>query len=174
MPFDVLDELFWLLLEGRPRSAIADHLGINLNTVTRWARRLGLPKGRTGRILSMPTTIVAAPAPRHRAYHRLTVADRMTIQAGLQSTPPLSMRTIATQLGVAPSTVSREIRRNRIIEYDKSSPHPVYSAAGAHGRTYARQARKEHRSKRLDNPWLRAHVINGLNDKCSPEQVAGR
>src|SRR5699024_1109664 len=76
--------------------------------------------------------------------------------------------------GVAPSTVSREIRRNRIIEYDKSSPHPVYSAAGAHGRTRARQAHKKHRRKRLDNPWLRAHVINGLNDKCSPEQVAGR
>lgn len=133
LPFHVLDELFWLLLEGRPRSAIADHLGINLNTVTRWARRLGLPKGRTGRILSMPTTIVAAPAPpRPPAYRHLTIADRMTIQAGLQSDPPLSMRTIATQLGVAPSTVSREIRRNRLIQYDRISPHPVYSAAVAH------------------------------------------
>lgn len=30
------------------------------------------------------------------------------------------------------------------------------------------------RRKRLEDPWLRAHVINGLNDKCSPDQVAGR
>jgi IS30 family transposase len=176
LPFDILDELFRLLLiDTWPRSAIAEHLNINRKTVIAWARRLGLPDRPPGRIPTMPTTIVAAPAPpRPTAYHHLTVEDRMTIQAGLQSDPPLSVRAIAGQLGVAASTVSREIRRNRIIEYDKTSLSPVYSAAGAHGRAHVRQARKTHRPKRLDDPWLRAHVINGLNDRCSPQQVAGR
>lgn len=50
----------------------------------------------------------------------------------------------------------------------------AYSAAAAHVRAGATQAGKKHRSKRLDDSWIRAHVIDGLNDKCSPQQVAGR
>jgi IS30 family transposase len=53
-------------------------------------------------------------------------------------------------------------------------PVPPYSAAAAHTVAAATQVSKKHRSKRLDNPCIRAHVIDGLNDKCSPQQVAGR
>nr|WP_232623914.1 helix-turn-helix domain-containing protein [Brevibacterium casei] len=83
------------------------------------------------------------------AYHRLTFDDRITIQAGLQSNPPLSVRAIAAQIGVSHSTVSREITRHRVAF---GVQEPRYSAAGAHGRALVMQAHKEHRRKRLDDP----------------------
>lgn len=173
----LLDELFTLLVfDQLPKSTIAARLGIDRKSVISWARRLGLPDGKPGRISRMPVAIITTvehPSPT-RAYRRLTIEDRLTIQAGLQSSPALSIRAIAAQLGVAASTVSREVQRHRLTEFDRSSPVPVYSAAAAHGRASMTQARKKHRQKRLDDPWLRAHVINGLNDKYSPEQVAGR
>ena len=42
---------------------------------------------------------------------RLSLEDRALIQAGLES--GMSVRTVAGELGRAPSTISREVRRNR-------------------------------------------------------------
>lgn len=175
-PFDIVDPLLTLLvIERESAVSIADRLSVSRMTVVRWARRLDIPldMGKLGGMAHSINTAPITPSPTRR-YHRLTIDDRLTIQAGLQSTPPLSMRAIAAQLGVSPSTVSREIHRHRITSYTGYRPGITYSAAGAHGRAGAVQARKRHRAKRLDDPWMRAHVINGLNDRCSPEQVAGR
>ena len=50
------------------------------------------------------------PPPRQRSCLALTLAEREEISRGIVSDH--SIRTIASQLGRAPSTVSREIQRN--------------------------------------------------------------
>lgn len=161
-----------LVLDGLPAMTIADRLRIGMTTVKRWAAAWGIPL-QMGQHGGMRITLSPAPTSDHTtaAYHRLSLEDRVTIQAGLQSNPPLTMRTIAAQIGVSPSTVSREIRRHT-VKYGIQAP--LYSAAGAHARAATIQSRKKHRARRVDDPWIRAHVIDGLNDKCSPQQVAGR
>lgn len=54
----------------------------------------------------------AAPPARRRAYPRLTLDDRRGIERGLDRGE--SLREIARRLGRQPSTVSREVRRNRV------------------------------------------------------------
>ena len=51
------------------------------------------------------------PAERIRAVHHLTIEEREEIRAGLSA--KLSIRAIARQLDRSPSTISREINRNR-------------------------------------------------------------
>jgi IS30 family transposase len=50
------------------------------------------------------------PAPKQRSRLSLTLSEREEISRGIAAGH--SMRTIAAQLGRAPSTVSREIQRN--------------------------------------------------------------
>lgn len=45
------------------------------------------------------------------SYHELSIEERVTIQLGLYQS--LSQREIARLISRAPSTVSREVRRNR-------------------------------------------------------------
>ena len=54
----------------------------------------------------------AAPLAARRAYPRLTLDDRRGIERGLDGGE--SMREIARMLGRPPSTVTREVRRNRV------------------------------------------------------------
>lgn len=173
MPSTVIDEaLRMLVIERLLVQAIAAVMGVGITSVKRWASCWGIPL-RKGKYGGMAITIVhhRQAVLKRPAYHRLTFDDRITIQAGLQSNPPLSVRAIAAQIGVSHSTVSREITRHRVAF---GVQEPRYSAAGAHGRALVMQAHKEHRRKRLDDPWLRAYVVNALNDKYSPQQIAGR
>lgn len=78
-----------------------------------------------------------------------------------------SMRQAAQQLGVAASTVSRELRRN-------ARPTGTYHAASARvlART-RREAANTVRAKLLRAPQLAAVVEQKLKANWSPEQVAG-
>ncbi|WP_455710068.1 IS30 family transposase, partial [Nocardia asteroides] len=87
---------------------------------------------------------------------RIHIADRLRERA--------TIREVAAELGRSPSTVSREIRRNR---------HPF---SGAY-RPHAAQARADARRPRpktgkiADNPELRGFIQDHLNVKWSPEQI---
>ena len=61
----------------------------------------------------------AGPPASQRAYPRLTLDDRRGIERGLDRRE--SIREIAGRLGRQPSTVSREVRRNRVY----ASPKPL-------------------------------------------------
>jgi IS30 family transposase len=74
-----------------------------------------------------------------------------------------SLRAIAAELGVAPSTVSREVRR----------VDGCYNARKADLAAQAARARPKE-GKLAVGTWLRAEVVRGLNERRSPEQVAGR
>jgi IS30 family transposase len=72
---------------------------------------------------------------------------------------------IAEALGRAPSTISRELRRNRMgDEY----------YAGQAQRECERRRRERPLARKLDDPELNQAVRVGLAQEWSPEQIAGR
>jgi transposase, IS30 family len=78
-----------------------------------------------------------------------------------------SVRRIAARLQRSPSTISRELHRNR---------HPrlrVYLPEAAHAMAWQRQRRPKS-SKLTANPALRQVVQQLLDKRYSPDQVAGR
>lgn len=77
-----------------------------------------------------------------------------------------SVRAIAAQLDRSPSTISRELRRNR-------ESGGGYRASSAHARAYHRASRPKP-AKLATNMALRAKVEKDLKKKYSPEQITGR
>lgn len=102
----------------------------------------------------------------------LSFEERIEIQSMLRQS--CSVRHIARVLGRAPSTISREIRRNaRFCPGEKRRPRSSYWAMTAQGKSWER-ARRPKSSKIVTNPVLREYVQAQLVLKRSPEQIAGR
>jgi IS30 family transposase len=102
------------------------------------------------------------PPPRRRSRLSLTLAEREAISRGMVAGH--SMRSIASRLGRAPSTVSREIRRN--------GGRGRYRASLADQATWDR-ARRPKTCKLVANRALARIVAAKLRDIWSPEQIAG-
>ena len=102
-------------------------------------------------------------AMRTRSYRHLSAEERETLSLGLARGH--SLRAMATVLGRAPCTVSRELARNAV--------RGPYRACTAHTLASAR-ARQPRRSRKLLDPWLWQYVRTHLAEGCSPEQIAGR
>lgn len=79
----------------------------------------------------------------------------------------MSLRTIASSLGRTPSTISREVRRNR------QGKTYSYRACVAEGLAQARACQPRRRCK-LGSAWLWRYVERRLRQGWSPEQIAGR
>jgi IS30 family transposase len=156
------------LIAGESVFQFAPMLGVSMSAVKSWARLAGveLMMGRVGGAKPMRMDAVVE-ARDGRGYRRLTLADRSLIQASLAVRPPLSVRTIAKELGVSASTVSREIRAHQVQHWDGRH----YDARIAHYRALA--ARPRSRPGKLEHPGLREAVVSRLNDRYSPQQVAG-
>lgn len=74
------------------------------------------------------------PHERKRAVAHLTLSEREEIRAGLS--PKMSIRAIATALNRSPSTISREVQRNRGRRYYKA----VDAKEGANKQVISSQA----------------------------------
>lgn len=94
---------------------------------------------------------------------RLTYDERALIRAGLLS--DLSIRVIAREIGRAPSTVSREIRRNRSLK----GYRPRFADERARQR-----ARRPKAFKLERHPRLVRKVERLLREDWSPKQIAER
>jgi hypothetical protein len=94
----------------------------------------------------------------------LSFAEREEI--ALERAAGETVRAIAGRLGRAPSTVSREITRNRDAKGN-------YRATTAHALAYDRASRPKP-AKLATNLVLRRRVEDDLAKKYSPEQIAGR
>jgi IS30 family transposase len=148
-----------LIAQGMNNSAACRAVGINRKTGDRWRY------GRTiinsaGRALTYPP--INEPARRISARflsedERVVIADRFL--AGQ------SIRAIAAELGRSPSTVSREIRRNRFAGTG------VYYPFDAQRKAVARCARLK-AGKLTHNDELRAFVQDHLERRWSPEQIS--
>ena len=102
------------------------------------------------------------PAERSRALTALTLAEREEISRALVKGE--SIRSIACRLNRAPSTISREIKRNGGSE--------DYRASQADEATWGR-ARRPKRCKLSENRALARIVADKLRMLWSPEQIAG-
>ena len=102
------------------------------------------------------------PEKRKRAEIHLTLEEREEIRAGLSA--KMSIRAIAKSLGRSPSTISREVNRNRGRRW--------YKAVDADRRAL-RMARRPKPCLLAANEKLRKLVVEKLQLKWSPEQISG-
>ena len=94
----------------------------------------------------------------------MSAEDRETLSLG--QAHGHSLRAMASVLGRAPSTVSRELACN----VTRGRP---YRACTAHALTIGR-AKQPRRPRKLAAPWLWHQVRTQVAEGCSPEQIAGR
>jgi IS30 family transposase len=146
-----LESEYWLLLAAGVGTVEAcRQLGIGRKTGYRWrAENGGLPP-------------VQLPEP-VRSNRFLSLTERQRIATLHRE--GLGVRAIATMIGRAPSTVSRELRRNTLA-HDR-----CYDGDLAHARARQR-TRRPRRSRLIDDALLRAEVQTRLELEWSPEQIA--
>lgn len=102
------------------------------------------------------------PPERKRSARSLSLAEREEVSRGLVA--GRSLRSIAAQLGRAPSTISREVGRN--------GGRDRYRATGSDQAAWSRALRPKP-CKLACHPRLRRTVSAKLSRNWSPEQIAG-
>jgi IS30 family transposase len=143
-------QLFWAAMaRGEFISDAAVEAGTYRKQGTRWLVAAGGVRPRRGRGLK---------------GRCLTLAQREEIALGRARGE--SVRSIAAAIRRAPSTVSRELRRNA----DRLGG---YRATTAHALAYARASRPK-TAKLVTNLVLRGKVEAELAKRYSPEQISGR
>lgn len=95
-------------------------------------------------------------------YHQITSSERYAIAALRRQGHSLSV--IARDLGRSPSTISREVRRNRCADAG-------YRASKADSRTRGRRSRSRRNARFTSEDWV--VVDRYLRMDWSPEQVSG-
>jgi IS30 family transposase len=167
--WSVRAEAYAGLARGWSAYDVAACLGVARGSVTGWAKLAGMRFAASrsgGGVAGMPMD-AGPPVGRGRAYRRLTLADRSFIQAARALDPPFPMRRIARELGVHVSTISRELDGHRVRHWGEEH----YDAHVAHYQALRQRPRR--RPGKLEGAPLRAAVVSRLNDKYSPQQVAG-
>ena len=124
------------------------------------ARRLGRNGSSIRRLFEDAGGV--CPAPRRRAVRHLSLAEREEISRGVAAGD--SLRVIASRLGRAASTISRELTRN--------GGRRRYRAHRADQAAWQR-ARRPQRCKLAANPQLRQLVEDKLAVRWSPQQISG-
>lgn len=150
---------------GRPGMAVAvlnemwarHRAGESITTI---AKALGRPYDSIYWLIAARGGV--APPPRQRPARALTSAEREGISRGLAAGD--SARTIAVALGRAPSTISREIRRN--------AGATMYRAERAERRAW-HQAKRPKVCRLVAHAPLRAAVARKLAADWSPQQIHG-
>ncbi len=152
------EEYFRLMQLGYSNKEACRVVGINLRTGREWRN------GRTSPNRTVPPAL-APRTPRSTASRYLREDERIHIADRLRE--KATIRAIAAELGRSPSTVSREIRRNRTIG----------TRGQRHYRPHAAQARADARRPRPkpakigQNPELRDFIQEHLTRRWSPEQI---
>ncbi|MFF5440044.1 IS30 family transposase [Streptomyces achromogenes] len=151
---------FRLMKLGYSNREASKLVGINVRTGREW--RNGRPEGRKKRPRS-PAHIVratsGAPSRFLTETERIHIADRVREKATIRAT--------AAELGRNPSTISREIRRNRSI---LPNGHWYYRPYAAQRRADARRSRPKP-GRIAQNPELRHFVQDHLAKRWSPAQI---
>ncbi|WP_338024531.1 IS30 family transposase [Arthrobacter alpinus] len=154
---------------GRPWSPLSVRLafweGLDAGlSVAVAARIAGVSRPTAYRWLSDHQKVLPSPVQNSLMPRVGLLSLREREEIGFQLAHGKGVRPIAAILGRAPSTISREIARNRVGDR--------YSPSFAEEQTRARALRPK--SRKLDGLALREQVTTMLTDRFSPEQVAGR
>ena len=148
-----------LIAQGVSNSEACRLVGINRKTGNRWRYGRKVRNSAGALVIYAPVKITES-RPRSPRYlseqERIRIADLLAAK--------MSVRGIAEQLGRAPSTISREIRRNRDPD-GRYRPH--------HAEHAARRRACKPRKRRIAGDEVLAEVVQRLLAKrWSPEQVA--
>lgn len=150
-------------------TAAAVAVGVPQSTASDWCRLWGMDMrmGPAGGLVAPPGPPRADPfgGLTIGAGHglRLGAAGRGVIASGLAH--GRSLRAIAAELGVAPSTISREVRRHGpALAYDPGQAHQAAARARSRPKTRRLQAAGE----------LRREVVARLRQRHSPQQISRR
>jgi IS30 family transposase len=141
-----LDAVWARLHAGMAARPVARELGISEGTVRAYLVRCGGIR----------------PRARERRAGRLILVEREEISRGLSA--GLAIRTIAAQLGRAPSTISREVNAN--------GGRRRYRALQADRAAWAKATRPK-ACKLAERPRLRDIVEDKLRRRWSPQQISG-
>lgn len=150
-----------LIGQGLSNSEACLLVGVNRRTGTRWRYGRTVPT-TDGGSLHYPAMTTTTRSPSACSVRYLSEEERVMIADRLLAGE--SVRSISRELGRAPSTVSRESRRNR-------DGQGRYRPSAAHRLALERQARPKVRRLAAD-PVLRALVQGWLKQRWSPEQIA--
>jgi IS30 family transposase len=148
-----------LIARGVSNSEACRVLGIDRKTGNRW--RYGRKvRNSAGALVIYPPVKITESKPRSPRYlseqERIRIADLLAAKT--------TVRGIAEQLGRAPSTISREIRRNRDPD-GRYRPH--------HAEHAARRRACKPRTRRIAGDHVLAEIVQRLlARRWSPEQVA--
>lgn len=149
-----------LIARGVNNSEACRIVGVNRKTGKRWRHGRPMTAADGSRYHYAPVINSRAEKPISTRYlsedERVAIADLRRAKLGV--------RDIASELGRSPSTISRELRRNR-----DSRGH--YRPFTAHRMAAERRARPG-RGKIIRDAVLRAVVVRLLGQRQSPEQVA--
>ncbi|MFJ3722691.1 IS30 family transposase [Streptomyces sp. NPDC090045] len=158
------EQYFRLVDQGIGYLEAARLVGINKRTGKRW--RNG--RNASGRNKAAPpiNSVAPLPEPEPPAPSRyLNETDRIHIADRLRE--KATIRRIAAELGRSPSTISREVRRNRTVLPNGGW---YYRPHAAHRRAVARRPRPKP-GKIGQNPELRDFIQHHLALRWSPEQI---
>ena len=151
---------FWeLIRSGMDRKRASVALGLNAYTGKDWFKQAG---GVVPTYLFKPST-----------GRRLSSLEREEIFMGVDR--GVSIRQIAKVMGRAPSTVSRELHRNQVVDQrrgirqmgERTSYRPSLAQHRAETKAY-----RPKQTKLAQNAALRAQVESKLKDRLSPRQIA--
>lgn len=150
-----------LIAQGVSNAEACRLVGINRKTGTRWRYGRSVVNS-AGEILHYPPVKITAEKPRSDRYlseqERIVIADLLAAGA--------TVRVIGRQLGRAPSTISREIRRNAGVD-GRYRPHFAERVA-------RERARRPRERRVVADRVLGESVRELLGRRWSPEQVAYR
>jgi IS30 family transposase len=139
--------------------AAAREVGASRTAGRNWAK--GYRKYRNGRVVGFVSALDRLEV---REISARFLSEDERVQIGDLHRAGVSGREIARRLGRAPSTISRELRRN-------ATPDKGYRPFEAHRRATARRAR--HHRRRVDcNDALRGAIGELLAQRWSPQQIS--
>ena len=158
-----------MLSMGRPWSPLSVRLafwkGMNEGLATSVAARAaGVSRATAYRWLGEDRQMQRSPFQRFARTRPGSLSLREREEIGFQIAHGQGVRQIAGLLGRAPSTISREVSRNRVFDR--------YVPSLAQEQTWVRARRP--RPRKLDGLAFRRQVVSMLTERFSPEQVAGR
>ncbi|MBD9704802.1 IS30 family transposase, partial [Streptomyces sp. ID01-12c] len=145
-----------LVQQGYSNKEACRLVGIDARTGRKW--RNGRSADRRQKAAPPINAVVPPSGPSRylREADRIHIADRLREKA--------TVRAIAAELGRSPSTVSREIRRNRHPGNGQYRPHAAQARADAR--------RPRPKPGRIgQNPELRNFIQDHLDLRWSPEQI---
>ena len=102
-----------------------------------------------------------------RTYRQLDLGERRTLFRLVEARRPVGE--IAARLGRHPSTIHRELGRNRFRDGDRG----FCGYFPLNAQDLARRRRQRRRKLAADDA-LRAHIVERLKAGWSPQQIAGR